>query len=134
MNSRQKRPDKKNALSILDAAKRDMKFTLSLNQTDESSSTIVRNIYESFRMLGDALLVAKGIESKDHIMPIKELLTLRVSTARPINIIDNLRRLRHNINYYGYHPKLMEVEDAVSIAKSCFKPLLDAIIKEVKRR
>src|SRR3989338_2050039 len=70
---RYKRPDKKNALSLLSAAKKDIDFTLTLEVSERSGATIVRNIYESFRMLGESLLAAKGIESKDHIMPIKEL-------------------------------------------------------------
>ena len=97
MTVRHKRPDKKNALSIVNAAKRDMEFTLSLKPAEEAGATIVRNIYESFRMLGDALLVSKGIKSEDHIMPIKELLTLKVSTSRPISLIENLRQLRHGV-------------------------------------
>ena len=131
MNARYKVPDKKNALSIIEASKRDINFTLTLKQTEESGATIVRNIYECFRMLGDALLVAKGIKSQDHIEPIKELLKLEVKTSRPIYLIDNLRKLRHNINYYGYSPKLIEVEDSVSIAKNCFEPLLEAVKKEI---
>ena len=131
MNIRYKRPDKKNALSIVNAAERDIKFTLTLDISEKSGSTIIRNVYESFRMLGDSLLVAKGIESEDHITPIKELLRLRVDTSRPINLIENLRQLRHNINYYGYSPKLIEVEDVISIAKSCFNPLLKAVLKEI---
>ena len=131
MSVRYKRPDKKNALSIVNAAKKDMEFTLSLEITEEAGATIIRNIYESFRMLGDALLVAKGIKSTDHIMPIKELLKLKVSTSRPINLIEGLRQLRHNINYYGYSPKLADIEDVVSIAKSCFKPLLEAVTDNI---
>jgi uncharacterized protein (UPF0332 family) len=129
---RYKRPDKKNALSIIEAAKRDMKFTLTINLSEEAGPTIVRNIYECFRMLGDALLVAKGVESKDHIVPIKELMKVKVETTRPIILIDNLRRLRHNINYYGYKPALAEVEDVISIAKTVFEPLLKAIVEKLK--
>jgi len=129
---RYKRPDGKNALSIAEAAKRDMSFTLSIKPSDESSPTIVRNIYECFRMLGDALLVAKGIESEDHLAPISELLKLKVKTTRPIIIIDNLRRLRHNINYYGYKPTIMEAEDTISIAKSCFKPLQEEVMRLIR--
>ena len=128
---RYKRPDQKNALSILEATEREMKFTFSINLSEESGSTIVRNIYECFRMLGDALLVAKGVKSEDHIAPIKELIKVKVKTERPIYIIDNLRRLRHNINYYGYKPSLEEVQDAISIAESTFQPLLEAVKKLV---
>jgi len=127
---RYKRPDRKNALSIVGAAERDMKFTLSMQPSEESGPTIVRNIYECFRMLGDALLLSKGIESEDHVTPIKELTKLKVDTQRPVNLVDNLRRLRHNINYYGYKPKLAEVEDVISIAKGTFQPLL----RNIKRK
>jgi len=127
-----KRPDKKNALSIINAAEREMKYTLSIKVNEESGPTIVRNIYECFRMIGDALLISKGIESEDHITPIKELTRIRIETRRPINLVDNLRRLRHNINYYGYKPKLEEVKDAISIAESIFQPLLKAVRDNLK--
>jgi len=133
MTIRYKRPDKKNALSIIEASKRDMDFTLTLKLTEEAGATIVRNIYECFRMLGDSLLVAKGIKSEGHIEPIRELLALKVNTPRPIYLIDNLRKLRHSINYYGYSPKIIEVEDVISLAKSCFKPLLEAVKKEIDK-
>lgn len=126
---RYKRPDRKNALSIIQAAERDMKFTLSIPPTEDAGPTIIRNVYECFRMLGDALLVFKGMESDDHIAPIKELTSLKAQTKRPTNLIDNLRRLRHNINYYGYKPSLAEVNDVISMAESNFQPLL----KEIKR-
>jgi len=131
LSVRYKRPDQKNALSILEAAKRDMSFTLSLPPTEVSGSTIVRNIYECFRMLGDALLVAKGIKSTDHVVPIKELMKVKVTTSRSIYLVANLRGLRHNINYYGYKPNLFEVNDVISIAKDIFTPLLEAVTRKV---
>jgi uncharacterized protein (UPF0332 family) len=133
MTIRYKRPDTKDALSLVQAAKRQMDFTLTIKPSDDSAFTIVRNIYECFRMLGDALLVKKGIESDDHLAPINELLKLKVNTLRPIFLIDNLRRLRHNVNYYGYSPKKAEADDALSLAKSCFKQLYEAALKEVEK-
>ena len=129
---RYKRPDKKNAISILEASQRDMKYTESLEVSEPSGPTIVRNIYECFRMLGDSLLVAKGIEAEDHITPIKELMKLKVNTKRPINLIDNLRRLRHNINYYGYKPSLDEIKEVKAIATSLFKPIKEEVKKKIK--
>lgn len=129
---RYKRPDQKNALSLINAAKKELDFTLKLQISEDAGPTIVRNIYESFRMLGDALLILKGIESEDHLMPIKELLKIKVNTERPISLIDNLRRFRHNINYYGYQPKLAEINDTLSIARSCFEPMYTEVLKTVK--
>ena len=134
MTIRQKVPDKKNALSIIEASRREMKFTLSLKASEESAATIIRNVHESFRMLGDSLLVSKGISSQDHVIPIQELLKLKVETARPIYLIDNLRKLRHNINYYGYKPNMIEAEDVISLAKSCFEPLFKAVEKEIQSK
>lgn len=120
---RYKRPDKKNAVSILEAAQRDMNYTDSLEVSEQSGATVIRNIYECFRMLGDSLLVARGIKAEDHITPIKELMGLNVKTERPLFILDNLRRLRHSINYYGYKPSLDEVREVKLIAKSAFSNL-----------
>ena len=128
MTIRYKRPDNKNALSIVQAAKEEMEFTLSMIVNEKSGSTIIRNIYENFRMLGDALLINKGTVSYDHTECIKELMRIEVKTERPIGILDNLRILRHNINYYGYRPKLEEVKDIISIAKTLFNPLYNAVL------
>jgi uncharacterized protein (UPF0332 family) len=127
MTIRFKRPDRRNALSMIQAAERDMQYTLTLRPTAASASTIIRNIYECFRMLGDALLVAKGIASQDHKMQIAELLKLKAATARPIQLIDNLRALRHSVNYDGYRPTAAEAKDAISLAHACFRPLLKAV-------
>jgi len=133
MNQRQKHPDKKNAASILEASLKQMKYTLMLESNDNSAFNIIRNIYECFRMLGDALLITQGIESEDHLAPIHELIKLKVETSRSIKFVDYLRRMRHNINYYGYTPKKEEADDAISLAKSCFDPFLQAVKKEIEK-
>ena len=130
---RYKRPDKKNAISLIEAAKKEMDYTLKLKISEEAGPTLVRNIYECFRMVGDALLISKGIKSEDHIMPIKELLKLNVNTGRPINVLDNLRRFRHNINYYGYQPTISEIEDSISIANYCFDPIYSKVVRLINR-
>ena len=129
--NRIKHYDKKNALSIIIAAEREMQFTLKQEISEESAFNIIRNIYECFRMLGDANLISKGIVSQNHIEQIKELESLEVKTERPIKLVDSLRKLRHNINYYGYIPKKIEAQDAVSIAQSCFYHLLNAVKKNL---
>lgn len=127
MNKRIKRPDHKNAQTLLNAANSDMEFTLSLPITESAGPTIIRNVYECFRMLGDAILLIKGKESEDHILPIKEVIALDLNTTRSLRLLDNLRRTRHGINYYGYKPKIEYIKDASSFANACFNPVLDAI-------
>ena len=133
-DNRIKHYDKKNALSIINAADKEMQFTLKQAVTEESAFNIIRNVYECFRMLGDARLVSKGIVSLDHVEQVRELETIQVKTERPLKLIGTLRKLRHNINYYGYIPTKAEAEDAISIAYACFHPLLKEIRKELERR
>ena len=133
MIQRQKHPDKKNAESIVDASSKQMSYTITLESNDDSAFNIIRNIYECFRMLGDALLVSQGRVSEDHVEPVRVLESLNIRTERPIKLVDNLRRMRHNINYYGYTPKKIEADDAISFAKTCFGPLLNAVRKEIER-
>ncbi|MDP1695864.1 MAG: hypothetical protein Q8L29_03055 [archaeon] len=131
MNQREKHPDRKNAMSILEASSRQMRYTLTLESNDNSAFNIIRNIYECFRMLGDALLVSRGKLSEDHVEQIRVLENLRIQTERPIRLVDNLRKMRHNINYYGYNPKKIESDDAISLAKACFESLLKAVKEEI---
>lgn len=126
----QKKPDIKKSLSLIESSKRDINYTLSLKISEESANTIVRNIYESFRMLGEAILTARGIKSEDHVLPISELTSLKIQTKRPLNFLDNLRKLRRNINYYGYSATKEEAGDILNFAKSCF----DDVLIEVKRK
>ncbi|MFT4312634.1 MAG: hypothetical protein ACMXYF_05395 [Candidatus Woesearchaeota archaeon] len=130
--TRIKKPDFKNAQSILEAAHKKMKFTLSLKLTQDSASTIASNIYECFRMLGDVIFVRMGIHQTNHIEVIDELIKLDVQTKRPLQTIKNLRMLRHNINYYGYEPAISEVSDAIDIANACFKPLYKKLSEDNK--
>lgn len=124
-----KREDIKRALSLIEAAKRDLEFTLTLPVNESSASTIVRNIYECFRMLGEALLVAEGKIVTDHKEMLKRLTLLPVNTSRPLGGLENLRLMRHRINYYGYRATVKEAKYAISLAKCCFQPLYEFIKK-----
>ncbi len=127
-----KKPDKKKALNLLESAKRDLKFSLTLPVSDMSSSTIARNIYESFRMLGEAILESKGIEAvNDHVTQIKEIIDLKINLPRPLGILDILRKKRNKINYEGQITTIEEAKDAVLFAKDCFGKLFEEVKKQV---
>ncbi|MDP1729476.1 MAG: hypothetical protein Q8L27_04705 [archaeon] len=134
MTFRYKRPDSKNAISIVQAAKEEIDYTFTIEINEKSSSTIIRNIYESFRMLGDALLTHQGRITQDHVECIRELMKLNIKSERPLGALDNLRILRHNINYYGYRPKIEEVKDALNLTKALFKPIHKVVLKEVSKQ
>ncbi len=126
---REKVPDFKKALSLIEIAKIDLNFVLKFPLNNDSTNTIVRNIYESFRMLGEALLTAEGIKSEDHTLPVKRVVSLDIRTDRPLMILEMLRSTRRNINYYGYHATIAEAEYAVDFAKKCFEPVYQKVLK-----
>ena len=124
---RQRVPDLKKAMSMLDAAEKDMRFILSLSVSLDSGQTIISRVYEDFRMLGDAFLLSQGKEAvgeNHHEIMLEALFELPVKTERPLRALLSLKSLRHNINYRGYIPSLLEIEDAQSLAKVLFPILL----------
>ena len=127
---RQKIPDKEKAKSLIISSKKDYEYTLTLETNNNSANTIIRNIYESFRMLGEAILTINGHEFTDHIECIKELINLDIKTKRPVQILDYLRKTRHRINYYGYIAKKDEAEEIISMAKDLFLEFY----REIERR
>ena len=127
-----KAPDKKSAESLLVASENQMKYTLTINSTDTSAFTIIRNIYECFQMIGKALLLAEGKVSEDHIESLNAIESLNVPLSRPLKIIDNLRKTRHGINYYGYTPKKEEADEAIEFSKDVFQKILLAAKQRIK--
>jgi uncharacterized protein (UPF0332 family) len=129
---RQRVPDIGKAKSLIASAKKDYEFTLTLKVNDNSANTIIRNIYECFRMLGEAILTTKGIDFTDHIECINELINIDIKSERPSQILDYLRKTRHRINYDGYIAKKEEAEEIISIGKDFFIKLYNEIEKGLK--
>jgi len=130
-------PDKWKAKSILEAAQKEIVFIKTIPITEESAATVIRSIYECFRMLGDALLAILGKEATGqdhHSEMISALFTLKVETKRPLQIIGNLKSTRNKINYQGYIPTKAEAQEAIDIANSCFTALYEEIKKEVDKK
>lgn len=132
-----KSPDERKAKSVIEAASRGMNFVESSPINVNSGPSIIREIYESFRMLGDALLTAKGFETtgKDHhAQMISELVTLRIQTERPLILLHELRKMRHKINYEGYLPMDAEIKEVIAIKDALWKPLFAEVKRLVEKK
>lgn len=127
---RRRIPDFPLARSLVIASTNEMNFIETIKHSEDSAATIIRGIYENFRRLGEAVLAIEGYEG-DHEEAINALIKLPVKTERPIQSIDNLRRLRHDINYRGYQPSTADLEDVISIKQACWKQILHYVKKLV---
>ncbi len=125
-------PDKERAKSVVENSISDMEYTLKLEICEKSANTIVRNIYECFRMLGESILLIKGIKQIDHIHSVDEILKLKIETQKSLGLLENLRRLRNNINYYGYKSNIYDAKEAINLAKTCFNPILKEVNKLIE--
>ncbi len=126
-------PDKERAKSVVENSISDMEYTLKLEICEKSANTIVRNIYECFRMLGESILLIKGIKQIDHIHSVDEILKLKIETQKSLGLLENLRRLRNNINYYGYKANIYDAKEAINLAKTCFAPILKEVNKLIEK-
>ncbi len=132
---RRRIPDKEKAKSLIYAAKGKIAFIDSLQVTEESTSTLVPETYECFRMLGEALLASRGLEATGtdhHTEMIKALIELNLDTSRPLNLLTDLKKLRHNVNYKGYWPSVAEANQVREIKKSLWGPILLEVERLVK--
>jgi len=127
---RKRVPDSAKVKSLILASEAEMAYIDTLEPSQEAASTIIRGIYENFRRLGEALLLNKGLEG-DHEESMKILTSLPVNTSRPIQVLDNLRRLRHDINYQGYLPSQADLNDVLSIKQACWNPILNEIRRQI---
>jgi len=125
-----KAPDIAKARALVNASEQEMKYLLGLELEKEGASTIVSRIYECFHQLGQALLSVEG-EVGNHEDRMRAVMRLPVVASRPIQALDWLRTVRQNINYNGYLATLADLEEAVSLAKTFWKPVLAEVKKRV---
>ena len=129
---RKRVPDINKAASMLEAAQVDIRFLETLPVNQQSGQSIIRGIYENFRLLGEAYLAVQGLEpagADHHKQVINALLKLNINAEKSVLVLDELRKLRHSINYDGYIPSLKEIEYVISIKKALWIP----VFKEVKK-
>lgn len=131
---RTRTPDAPKARSLVRSAELEMEFLDTLELSSKSASTIIKGIHENFRKLGEAVLISKGQEPEEHNnhqMCLQALMNLKVKTTRPLQVLDNLRKIRNDINYNGYIPSMADLDDVISIKKACWKPILEEVKKNI---
>lgn len=128
-------PDKAKAKSMIFAAELDMEFISCLPATTKSAQSIIRGIYENFRILGDALLTAQGFKTAGidhHTQMIDALVRLDIKTARPLVLLKELKKIRHQINYNGYVPTENDTKYAIELKVAFWADVLSEVKKQIE--
>ncbi len=134
MTIRKINPDPIMARSLLDEAEREMRTVLMFPADDRHAGIIIKTIYDCFQQAGDALLRARGLEPRDHHVSMDELEHMTVKTPRPLQTIQNIRKLRNSIKYAGFKPSVEDTQDAIDYAKACWPAVLAEARKIIKAR
>ncbi|MBI3037285.1 hypothetical protein HYY73_06085 [Candidatus Woesearchaeota archaeon] len=128
-------PDKAKAKGMVFAAEIDMAFISGLPVTTKAAQSIIRGIYENFRILGDALLTAQGFKAEGidhHTQMIDALVKLGIKTTRPLLLLDELKKMRHQINYNGYVPTENDVKYVIELKESFWADILCEVKKQIE--
>ena len=91
------------------------KFIESLSSSKENAKYLVENIYDVLRELIEAKLALEGFKSYSHEATILFLRNFPKIKESEIRYLDNLRKIRHGIKYYGRTVSLEEAEKSLEI-------------------
>lgn len=118
------------AKSLLNTAKKDIKFLEDLKISEDSSRKIMTNYYDVLRSILEAISAIEGYKIYSH-----EAFTyfLKEKGEDVISIkFDRFRKIRNGINYYGKDISAVETRENVEEIKKIIRVLIDKYLKEIK--
>jgi len=126
---RKSNPDKILAKSLVDTAKKDLKFLKTLKINENSSRKIMTNYYDVLRSILEAISALEGYKIYSH-----EAFTyfLKEKGEDLISIkFDRLRRIRNQINYYGKDISIQETKENIDEIQEIIKILIKKYLSKL---
>ena len=106
-----------------------LNFIKSLSLNKENAKYFLENIYDILRELIEAKLALEGFKSYSHEATILFLKKFPKIKESEIRYLDNLRKIRHGIKYYGRNIGLEEAERSLDMMDVLI-PKLESLAKE----
>lgn len=124
-----KRKDSQEAQALLKMAEKREAYISSIQPREEFTSFIVEDYYEIIKELLTALLSADGYKSYSHECLITFLEKFYPFTKDQLTLIDQLRKIRNDINYRGVSVDYSYLERNEDIIRQIIKEL-KALIRQ----
>ncbi|HIH31195.1 TPA: hypothetical protein HA235_00660 [Candidatus Woesearchaeota archaeon] len=118
--------------SILKSAQANAKVVANMALNDDSASVIFREIYESIRQLGDAMLWMNGYEPLNHEVSLDALRSLDIKNKILLNHLSRFKAIRNDINYRGFTASQSQAKEIIDFWKKCTPEIIEKINKEMK--
>ena len=106
-----------------------LEFVKSLKLNEKNAKYIVENIYDALRDLIEAKLALNGFKSYSHEATILFLKKFPEFKESEIRFMDDLRKTRNGIKYYGKNIELNEAKNVVDFSASIL-PKLKFFVKK----
>lgn len=119
------------ASALIKSSEKGLRFIKKLEINEENSEHIVADIYDIIRELIEAKLALEGYKSYSHEANILFLKKFKQFNESEINFIDNLRKLRNGIKYYGKEASPEDAEKTLKFMNSVL-PKLNKLIENDK--
>lgn len=98
---RKKEPDFNLANALKKSAEKNLIFVRKLEISDENAEQIINNCYDIMRELIEVNLASEGYKSYSHEAVIIYLKKFNNFNENEIDFLDDLRKTRNRIKYYG---------------------------------
>lgn len=100
-----------------------LSFIKRLEVSEENAKYIIENAYDVIRELIEARLSIEGFKSYSHEATVLFLKKFPEFKESEIRFIDNLRKIRHGIKYYGKEASLNEAKIVLNFLNSILSKL-----------
>ncbi len=124
---RKRSPDMKQADTLIDAANERASIAKAIPLSEKSATTILSELYESFKNLGNARWWVLGYKpTKDaHVVSMLIISKAQIAHAYKVQNIDRFRQLRNKANYDGYRVTLGEAKEILGLWNEVSEELIE---------
>jgi uncharacterized protein (UPF0332 family) len=121
-NVRRQNKDSNLAKALIKSSEKSVKNIKRIKIDELNAESVFSEVYDSIRELIDAVLLSEGYKSYSHEASILYLKKFSIISEKEILFLDNFRKIRNGIKYYG---KEVNTEDV----KNSIKFMNDILIK-----
>lgn len=128
---RRKQKDIEKIKSLINSAEKIGDFARKLLLSDESSTVIFREIYESIRQLGEAKWRLLGYEPLNHEVSLDGLKEINIQNKLKLNFLSSFKKIRHDANYNGIQVSVEQAKEIIDFWDTCSKDIIRIIREKI---
>ena len=122
--------DRERVKSILKSSETNVLVTKTIPLSEESSTLIFREIYESIRQLGEVKWWLLGYEPNNHEISLDILKEINIKEKIKLNSLERFKKIRHDANYRGLMVSVLQANEIIEFWNKCGIEILKILKKE----